>query len=182
MKHLDLFDGYSISEYGEVRNRHGRALTPQTSWNGYSRIELSRRGKAKKHLVHRLVASTFVQNPDNKPCVNHIDGVKLNNHFSNLEWVTRSENQLHAYRLGLQVGYRKSIPMSPEHKAALCGSRWMGETRIYHAGGMTFAKPEDAAGHFGVKRGTFYSRVKSKNFTDWCIEIRREEKQCQRAV
>ena len=47
---------------------------------------------------------------------------------------------------------------------------------------FTFAKPEDAAGHFGVKRGTFYSRVKSKNFTDWCIEIRREEKQCQRAV
>lgn len=51
--------------------------------------------------IHRLVAETFILNPLGKPCVNHIDGNKLNNNVNNLEWVTISENTMHAYKNGL---------------------------------------------------------------------------------
>jgi hypothetical protein len=68
----------------------------------YLYTRLNKNGKCKIAAVHRLVAEAFVPNPDNKPMVNHIDGNKLNNHFSNLEWVTCSENHKHAFNIGLR--------------------------------------------------------------------------------
>ena len=68
---------------------------------GYLFISLNGENKRKMHKVHRLVAETFIPNPDNKPQVNHIDGNKRNNKVENLEWVTNSENQIHALDKGL---------------------------------------------------------------------------------
>jgi len=176
LKVLELFSGYKIREDGLILNRFGREISHQMSNNGYVRVELWTDGKGKKHLLHRLLAQAFIPNPDNKPQVNHIDGVKDNNDLRNLEWVTQSENQLHAYATGLQVGYRKPGPISEKHKAALCGSRWRGETRLYHAEGEVFQTSLEAATRFGLNRQSFYNRANSKNFPSWKIEVRREVK------
>lgn len=61
----------------------------------------NKEGKYFRTGIHRLVAQAFIPNPENKPEVNHIDGNKQNNHVSNLEWTTRSENEKHAYDSGL---------------------------------------------------------------------------------
>lgn len=65
---------------------------------GYEEVKVSVNNKTKHYKVHRMVAETFIPNPDNKPFINHKDGNKLNNHVSNLEWCTKEENQQHAER------------------------------------------------------------------------------------
>lgn len=173
---IKLFSGYTIREDGQVRNRFGRVIKPQKSNNGYLRVELWSDGHGRKYLVHRLLAQAFIPNQKGKPQVNHIDGDKSNNALNNLEWVTQSENQRHAYKMGLQVGYRKPMPLSESHKKALCGSRWNGEKRVYIAHGLRFSTPEAAADHFGISRQTVYNRSASDNFPEWEIEVRREVK------
>lgn len=84
--------------------------------SGYYRICLQKCGNREWISVHRLVAQTFIPNPENKPQVNHIDGNRLNNRVDNLEWATMSENVLHAYRTGLNYGLRGDL--SP-HKVAV---------------------------------------------------------------
>ena len=71
------------------------------SGQGYGAVNLYLDGVGNYHLVHRLVGMAFIPNPENKPCINHKDGNPQNNHVDNLEWVTYSENTLHAYRIGL---------------------------------------------------------------------------------
>lgn len=68
---------------------------------GYKEVALSKGGKTKTVLLHRLIAKHFVENPDNLPCVNHINGIKSDNRIENLEWCTRSQNTKHAYENNL---------------------------------------------------------------------------------
>ena len=99
---------YEVSNYGNVRSLNYRGtnqvknLQPSLGGRGYLMVGLCKDGKMRTEKIHRLVARLFVPNPDNKPQVNHIDGVKTNNQASNLEWVTSGENQAHAYRKGLK--------------------------------------------------------------------------------
>jgi hypothetical protein len=68
---------------------------------GYWKIILFSKNIQKSYYVHRLIAQAFIPNPNNMPCVNHINGIKTDNSISNLEWCTRSENIRHAYDNGL---------------------------------------------------------------------------------
>ena len=103
-KEIQNYDGYRIFEDGtiesNVRNKDKTKyyVMKQQNNNGYKTIMLrSNEGKAEIFRVHRLVAMAFVENPNNYPIINHIDGVKNNNHFSNLEWCTYSMNNEHAF-------------------------------------------------------------------------------------
>ena len=95
------FDGYLIDETGQVVNANkGNRLTPHLNENGYLYVTLRKDNRSRTKAVHRLVAETFIPNPDNKPFVNHIDADRTNPHRINLEWCTQSENIKHAYNLG----------------------------------------------------------------------------------
>lgn len=73
-----------------------RILSQSLDGNRYACVALSKGGKRKTMKVHRLVAIAFIENPEDKPQVNHIDGVKTNNNISNLEWATAAENSIHS--------------------------------------------------------------------------------------
>ena len=83
-------------------HRKQHKMKQKTCAGVYKCVMLSKNGERKAYSVHRLVAQKYVPNPENKPQVNHIDGDKLNNHYTNLEWVTNAENRKHATVTGLQ--------------------------------------------------------------------------------
>lgn len=96
-KDIDGFEGkYQVSSWGRVRNKSGIIVHATLNKKGYLRVWLYKKGKYLKPRVHRLVATAFIPNPYNLPQVNHKDGNKQNNSYTNLEWVTNRQNQEHA--------------------------------------------------------------------------------------
>lgn len=107
---MNMFNDYEMCENGDIFS-HKREkkvkLKPFIDRDGYERVALFINKKYNKFYVHRLIALTFIENINAKKEVNHINGNKLDNNVSNLEWVTRSENTKKAYETGLLVAYGK---------------------------------------------------------------------------
>jgi hypothetical protein len=104
---------YEISKLGNLRSvdrmiahksnstmlRRGRPMRLNANKYGYVDVKLGKNGLQKAYLVHRLVALAFLENQENKPQVNHKNGIKSDNRLDNLEWSSISENRIHAYRV-----------------------------------------------------------------------------------
>lgn len=112
-KDIKGYEGlYQVSSLGNVRSldrykknrkgrylQKGRILNKNYDKDGYLIVGLYKNGKGKTKKIHRLVAEAFIPNPEDKPTINHKNGIRSNNCVENLEWATMSENQLHAYRV-----------------------------------------------------------------------------------
>lgn len=104
---INGFENYLISNKGIVKSlpkEHRtweKFLKPHLTRQGYYRVDLCKDKQTFHRYIHIMVAEAFVDNPENKPTVNHEDGNKLNNNDWNLKWATRKEQQQHAIELGL---------------------------------------------------------------------------------
>lgn len=84
---------YVVSPYGTIRNKEGKIIKPHITHDGYYRVRLCRDIPRGMYRVNRIVAETFIPNPNKYPMVNHLDNNRLNNHYTNLEWCDNSKNQ-----------------------------------------------------------------------------------------
>lgn len=131
-KDIPEYEGfYRASRFGEIKSlpRNGtvkneKILKGGIDGGGYRIFNLSKEGKNCTKTLHRLIATTFIQNPLNLPEVNHINGNKLDNRVENLEWCTRSQNMKHAFDNKLNTSNFTSIRLfgkdNPNSKKIIC--------------------------------------------------------------
>ena len=110
-KEIKGYEHYLVSDIGEVYSlKSNKILKPDIDKDGYEIYRISNEeNKRKAFKGHRLFGLTFIDNPNNLPIVNHIDGNKRNNHLSNLEWCTNEYNIQHAVKTGLITPYTRGI-------------------------------------------------------------------------
>lgn len=115
LKDFKVIEGYDVKYYinknGEIIREDGLVLKHTVNMFGYMSVMLLKDNKQCKRYVHRLVAETFLPNPDSKPHVHHIDENKQNNHISNLRWVTAMEHgglKSKASKIKFRETYRKN--------------------------------------------------------------------------
>ncbi len=146
---------YAVGRSGSVFSsvRSGRFLRPTVSPQGYPYVSLMADGRPHKELIHRLVASAFVPNPDGMPVVNHINGVKSDPRAENLEWTTFAANNDHARDTGLARSFGTT------HYAARLDDDRVRQIRQAAAGGELH---REIAARFGIARQTVTKIVGGK--------------------
>ena len=152
------FEGlYEVSLFGKVRSikrngTNGGILKEFTNKIGYKIVVLSKNNIQKTILCHRIIAQAFIENPDNKPTVNHKNGIKNDNRIENLEWATYLENNVHAISSKLRIAPRGK--MHSQSKAVIQYSLG-GEIIKNWEGGLS-----DVFRELGFHRSNIYSHIK----------------------
>ena len=153
---------YWVSENGRIINtKRGKMLGVVPNHDGYpqSYFVMDDR-KSNGQRVHRLVAKLFIPNPENKLQVNHIDGIKDNNHYLNLEWCTGSENMQHAYNMGLKTFtdvMRSKLLETAKFKTG--ENNGMSKKVIDTVSGVIYGSVVEAAASIGMERKNFNNRL-----------------------
>ena len=136
---LEINPKYIISNKGFVISLVGKfhLLHTRKDKNGYIQYYIRdiNTGKRRDYKAHRLVAEAFIDNPSNYKCVNHIDGNKINNHIENLEWCTHLQNNIHAYKNGLNKSKKRQCTIN----------------------GINYESITEAANQLGVSRKTIHN-------------------------
>jgi hypothetical protein len=110
-KTIEEFPNYMVSNFGNVKRSNSDSILKTKCKNDYNVINLYKQ-KQYTRFIHRLVAKTFIENPNNYDQVNHIDGNKSNNHTSNLEWCNYTQNKLHAINVLNAFKFLKNKPIA----------------------------------------------------------------------
>ena len=114
-KKIADFD-YEVDRQGNIyRIGNDKPKYQSVNRDGYKVVGLWKNNKSTAKTVHRLIALAFLPNPENKPCVNHINGDKQDNRLENLEWATYSENTIHSFENGLQVAPKGEEVYNAKH-------------------------------------------------------------------
>jgi len=147
---------YEVNLNGSVRSLHKRnfqkELKPKLDRAGYLSFTLCKNGKQKGKFGHRLVAEAFIPNPENKLEVNHKNGIRTDNSVENLEWVTHSENMIHAYSIGLL-----KVPDITKRK-------------LYDSClNVVFDSIKEAAIHYNLNHSTLRNRLRTRSKRSGCL-------------
>lgn len=153
---------YQVSPAGVV-TRNGKVIKPTLS-SGYLAYSESINNIKKSVHVHRKVAEYYIPNPLNKPCINHIDGNKLNNAVSNLEWVTYKENSQHASKLGLN-DYQKTRKTKNNVSARTLTLEQANEIRTTYVNGSRVRGARALGRVYGIPHTAILLILKNKTYT-----------------
>ena len=147
---------YKISNLGRRKNKFNKIQKPRIK-KGYNTARLFKNGAYREFLTHRIVAESFIPNPKNKPCVNHINGIKNDNRIKNLEWCTISENVIHSFANNLlkkRLGADNNFTKLTQEQVL--------EIRELYSLGFLFQK--QIAKIYNIKKCTVSSIVTKKNW------------------
>jgi hypothetical protein len=138
------FPNYEVSNFGNIRHKTtNEILKPSVDRKGYRRVNLSFNSKKRNFQLHRLVATTFLNNYEDKECVDHIDGDKLNNNLYNLRFATKQQNNFNRKKIsGEMTSVHKGVSWQQREKKYSAKIKFNGKD--YWIG---YFRTEDEAAH-----------------------------------
>lgn len=154
---------YMISTFGNLKSKNKKSEWTKIGFKdniGYMKCAITRNGVREIAKIHRLVGFAFIDNPQNKPEINHINGIKTDNRIENLEWCTRSENSLHAFRTGLTIYSEEQRQMASKRLKGKYGKdARMAKALIDKNTNIKYFSIKEAAIALDIKMKTLSARI-----------------------